>query len=211
MSMALWSATRSAPNESRSIGTGTPAGAVAHVESVPCRRVDLCWGTGSLRPDPQHRLFLPHSRSNRFLLARRSRAAGAFPHRDATLVTHSPDQNNLSHFIGQHAIPATGYRADTARFNFFCASIQQSLGTARGYPVLGHGLELRTNSQPRLRRSLPQCRIPPFLLLMANIFLTRARPSGRRLGFLFFSTSLTPPPSLIHSQRLALTLLLFHS
>jgi hypothetical protein len=40
-----------------------------------------------------------------------------------------------------HVIVATGYRVDTARYNFFSPTIQKSLRTVRGYPVLKRGLE----------------------------------------------------------------------
>jgi FAD-dependent urate hydroxylase len=40
-----------------------------------------------------------------------------------------------------HVIVATGYRVDTGRYSFFSPTIQQSLKTVRGYPVLGRGLE----------------------------------------------------------------------
>jgi len=40
-----------------------------------------------------------------------------------------------------HVIVATGYRVDTARYNFFSPEIRNSLKTTRGYPVLGRGLE----------------------------------------------------------------------
>jgi len=40
-----------------------------------------------------------------------------------------------------HVIVATGYKVDTARYHFFSPSIQKSLRTVRGYPVLKRGLE----------------------------------------------------------------------
>jgi hypothetical protein len=40
-----------------------------------------------------------------------------------------------------HVIVATGYRVDTALFPFFDASIRNSMQVARGYPILGRGLE----------------------------------------------------------------------
>lgn len=40
-----------------------------------------------------------------------------------------------------HVVLATGYRVDTARFTFFSETIQRTLKTAGGYPVLGRGLE----------------------------------------------------------------------
>lgn len=49
--------------------------------------------------------------------------------------------SNGTERLVDHVIVATGYRVDTARYGFLCPTIQQTLKTVHGYPVLARGLE----------------------------------------------------------------------